>query len=265
MKFAGLAKKAQKFTTDNSTTILTAIGVTGAVTSAILTGKATVKAVQILDEAQKHPEGYTDTEHRSLNRNEKFKLIWKLYIPAAGVLTLTCASIICANRIGTRRTAAVASAFALTERAFDEYREKVVQHMGKKEERVVRDEVAQDRVNRSFSEQGPTVIQMTGKVLLHDEYSGRFFEGTVNGVDKAVNEINRQIGSQFEGYATLSDFYDKIGLTNTSLSDEMGWNAKEPLKIEWTTCTTPDGQLAAHSFEFQTRPVLRPWKDVDFR
>jgi hypothetical protein len=268
MKIAGLVQKAQNFTRDNSPTILTAVGVTGAVTAAILTGKATVKATRLIDAVELRGLHYPDPD-KLLDRKERFKLVWKLYIPAAGVLTLTCVSIVCANRIGMRRTAAVASAFALTERAFDEYKETVVDQIGKTKEKVVRDEAAKKSVQRTADREGWPVIITTGKVLCHDEYTNQFFHATINQVDAAVNEVNREIATSISGAVCVSDFYDFIGEGgphHTSLTDEMGWNDGEHLTIKWTTVPGPTPESpAAHSYEFESRPKLRPWADASFR
>ncbi len=65
----------------NSPEILTALGVSGVVTTSYLVGKASFKAAQHLGEG---PAGPTI--------KEKAKETWKLYIPAgiSGVLTVGC-------------------------------------------------------------------------------------------------------------------------------------------------------------------------------
>ena len=58
--------------------------------------------------------------------------------------------------------------------------------------------------------------------------------------------------------ATISDFYDKIGLSHTSISDSFGWNVGEPLELTWTTTSTKDNKPAM-SYDFRSDPFLRPW------
>jgi len=270
--FNRMLMKAQTFTADNSPTILTAIGVTGAITSAYLASKATVRAVDIiqLEKEQYRIDGTTRfgkvpaDRTEILTKKQKFQLLWKLYIPAAGVLTLTCASIVCANRIGMRRTATAAAAAALAERGWDEYKEQVRDQIGKQKSRQVEDAVAQKKVDNFVASNGPVVVPTEGKVWCMDGYSGRPLMTTINTIERAVNEINRQIQTAFEGSATVSDFYDKIGLEHTSLSDEMGWHAGQVLSLRWTTAANPDQTGPAfHVFDFDddkdSRPVLRPW------
>src|SRR5690349_5429579 len=97
-----------KFTADNSPTILTALGAVGTLTTAYLAGKASFKAAQILDDY----DTISIQENRPpLDAKDKVAVVWKLYIPAASTAIVTVTSIILANRIGTRRAAALAAAY----------------------------------------------------------------------------------------------------------------------------------------------------------
>lgn len=253
-------RKVERLVSDNSPAILTAIGVTGVVGTAYLTGKATVKATRILDEEKARATYKIDFK---FTKKEQLEKIWKLYIPPVISGVLTISAVVCAARIGSRRTAAMASAVVLSERAFDEYKSKVVETIGKKKEQEVRDEVAKDRVHRDLGDK-TYVIHTEGKILCHDAYSGRFFESTINDIEAAVNNINRNIMQ--EDSQSVSDFYDMIGLEHTSLSDEMGWNNAEQLTLDWTTVPGPTPTSpAAHSFDFGSRPILRPYRAVNFR
>lgn len=247
MGVSEIINKTTVLVKDNSPIILTAIGVTGTIATAYLAARASFKAAEVLEDH--HEPGIT---------KEKVKETWKLYIPSLASAAVTCTAIVCANRIGYRRTAAVAAGLALTERALDEYKDKVVQTIGKNKEKAVREEIAKDRVARDASNHPPVLVQTTGKVLLHEAYTGRFFEGTVEDVKKAVNIINRAI--QQEDSQTVSDFYDLIRLPHTAISDEFGWNNGELLELEWTTCMTPEGDQPAISFDYASRPMLRPWR-----
>lgn len=243
--------------TDNSTAILTAVGAAGTVATATLASKASFRAADILSKAS--PE-YELTDY--LTFREKTKLVWRLYVPAIGTGVMTISCIVLANRVGTRRVAALATAYTVSERTLVEFKDKVTEKLGETKAQELRDEFAQDRVTRDAVKQVPVIIESSGKVLCHDAYSGRFWECTVQQIKKAVNEINRQI--QQEDSATISDFYDKVGLKHTSISDEFGWNNAEMLELEWSTTETPD-ERPAMSYDFASRPFLRPWNSVSFR
>lgn len=234
-----LAKRAEKLITHNSPVILTAIGVTGAVATAYLTGRASFKAAQILSEESPH-----------LDTKEKVELVWRLYIPAVttGLMTITC--IILANRIEHRRAAALTAAFALSEKAFEEYKAKIVEKIGPKKEQNYRDEIAQDQVNQNPPPNN-LVILSPGKILCYDAFAGRYFESDMESLKKAQNDINRQI--MHDGFASLSDFYDLLGLRHTDLSNDVGWNSEQEVELRFSSVLSEDSRPCL-SFTFSVHP-----------
>lgn len=258
MKISEVAGKASKFAADNSPAILTAIGVTGTITTAYLTGKASIKASRILEQRDKKvtlDETHTNVERLPLTNKKKFMLVWMLYIPpvATGVLTIT--SIIMANRIGSRRAAAMASVYAISERALVEYKDKVAEKFGETKSRQVHDEIVQDRLNANPPVDGQIHITGNGDVLCKDEYTQRYFKSSMETLKKAQNDINYQI--IHHDYATLSDFYDLLHLAHTSISDDIGWNNTKMLELLFSTALTEDGQPCI-SFDFGTVPMRFP-------
>jgi hypothetical protein len=232
--FRELATRAERIVADNSPTILTAIGVTGTVATAVLTGKATYKYMELLEELKEY-----DREHPvELTGREHVELAWKFYIPAVGSGVLTIAAIIGANRVGTRRAAGLAAAYALSEKAFVEYRDKVAERLTPAKEMAIRDEVAQDRLSRT---PGSSEIVIVGTdVLCMDAYSGRYFTSNMEALKKAQNDLNYRVLNDM--YASLSDFYNLIGLSTTSMSDEVGWKSDKPMEIHFTTGLAEDGR-----------------------
>lgn len=226
--FPALLKKVEKAVVDNSPLIMTAIGVAGTLTTAYLTGKATFKAAELLAEEDPHME-----------TKEKALLVWKLYLPAAGSAAFTITAIIFSHHVSTRRAAALASAYAITERAFEEYQEKVTERMGEKKEREIRDEINQDRLNRDPVSKREVII-VNGNVLCYDKLTGRYFQSDHESIRKAVNDINEQIIHSH--YASLGDFFDKIGLEPVGLSEELGWNLDKMLKIDYSTAMSDDNR-----------------------
>lgn len=226
-------KRTQTLAINNSPTILTGLGVAGAVTTAFLTGKATVKAVRILDEVTYDPEPEP-------TKAEQFKLVYKEYIPAIGTLALTVTCIIGANRIGNRRAAAVAAAYTLSERAFVEYKEKVLEKLGTKDEQKIRDEIAQDRIDQKPA--STVVVVGSGEVLCFEAYTGRYFMSNMETLKKAQNDVNYIVMNDM--YASLSEFYQRVGLPTNDLSDNVGWNCDQMMELEFSACVADDGRPA---------------------
>jgi hypothetical protein len=249
MSIGAFFRTAQKAAIDNAPAILTGIAVVGTVSSIVFTGKATFKAAQVIADHQ----GMLDVEEKThpLSKREKVELTWRYYVPAAGTAVLTIACIIGANRISTTRAAALASAYTAVQKGFKEYQNKVVEQIGKNKEQKVRDAVAQDRIDRRPPSAEVTLVG-TGTVLCMDAHTGRYFNGDMEAIRSAENDINYQIIHQ--DYASLSDFYSLIGLESTSESDNLGWNTDAKFEIDYSTAMAPDGRPCI-VIDFRTIPV----------
>jgi hypothetical protein len=243
-----ILQATEKFVTDNSPGILTGLGVAGTVTTAVLAVKATIVASEKFRVAKEHQidyNGRTDTPIK-----EVIELVWKDYIPTAAVGTATIAAIVAANHIGSRRAAAIAAAFKLSEQLSGEYKDRVVKTLGLKNEEKMRSELAADKMART---PGSEVIIISGsEVVFFDEWSGRYFKNEMETIRKAVNEINYKINNYYS--ASLSDFYEMIGLPKTQISDEFGWNTDELLDVEYGSTVLQDGRPAI-SISYNKVPI----------
>lgn len=235
MTLSNIAHKAEKIISDNSPLILTGIAVTGTITTALLAGRASFKAAQILADDLHYREPGDEATPR-----DKLEMTWKLYIPAVGAGVTTVICIIASNRIGTRRAAAMAAAYSISEKAFAEYKDKVVERLGDAKEQKIRDEIAQDQVNRNPVSTREVIITGNGDVLCYDSITGRYFQSNVESLRKAQNDVNHQILMNM--YASLNDFYQEIGLPVTPYSNEVGWNADNLLELKFSTVLSEDGR-----------------------
>lgn len=255
MTLIHLAKRAEKFLADNSPVVLTAIGVTGTITTAYLTGKATFKAAEILNDPRMKNWRIENDEYVTATNKEKFELVWKEYIPAVGVGVLTIACIITANRIGTRRAAAMAAAYGISEKAFIEYKEKVVEKLGENKERDIRDEIAQNQVERNPT--GQQVLVGDGNALCYDAYSGRYFRSSMEDIKKAWNDTNYEI--LHNNYCSLGEFYGRLGLPSTQFSEEIGWSSDHLLEIRFSSVLADDNTPCI-SMSFAAAPIRGYYK-----
>lgn len=234
--------KLEKAIFDNSPLILTAIGVTGTITTALLTAKGTFKAAEILQQDALEDEPVENV----------VKLIWKCYIPAVGTGLITITCIIAANRIGTRRAAALAAAYSMSEKMFSEYKDKVVEKFGDKAEISVRDEIAQERVSKNPVSRNEIIMTNGGVVLCYDSITGRYFESSIEFLRKAQNDINERILNNM--YASLHEFYEIIGLAPTEWSSEVGWNTNTMFELSFST-TLADNNKPCISVDYRFFPT----------
>lgn len=256
MKLSIFFDRAVKAAKSNAPEILTAVGVSGVVTTSYLVGKASFQAAKTLDEASKEAEvviaGVPYPQEFGIPVKEKIKIVWKLYIPAtvSGVVTIGC--IIASSKSSGRRTAAAVTAYSLTERAYSEYKEKVVEQLGKTKEQKIRDEIAQDRVTKNPPESKEVVILGGGDVLCCELWTGRYFKSDMESLRRAENDLNAMIVNTY--YVSLDEFYDLLELPHTSNSDKMGWDSDKLLELQFSTVMSPDGTPCL-AFEYN---YLRP-------
>ena len=233
-------KMMKQFAKKRSPEILTGIGIAGMITTTVLAVKATPKALQLIEEEKdrrtdKILEGMSPNEDENcwqvvkLKPIEVVKVAWKPYIPVALLGASSVACLIGANSVHARRQAALYSAYKLSETAFTEYRDKVLETVGEETEKEVRDKVAKDKVEKNPASK--TEIYMTGKgeSLFYDPISDRHFMSDIETIRKIVNDLNYAMGYGSEMYVSLSQLYDELGLKHTSISDNIGWNIRDGL------------------------------------
>lgn len=229
-------KKIQKVLTRKSPEILTGIGIAGVITTTVLAVKVTPKALQLIDEAERkkavawnneNPDYDNGADRIKLTKTETVKAAWKPYIPVVvtGVCSVAC--IIGANSVHLKRNAALATAYQLSTTAFNEYKEKVVETIGEKKEKVVRQNIAKDKVEKNPVSKTEVFVTGNGTSLFYDPLSGRYFESDMNKIEKAVNNLNWSMNNGNEPYISLTQLYDELGLSHTGVSDEIGWKVED--------------------------------------
>jgi len=239
MSLAGLsvlAQKARFLLDENTTTILTGVGVVGTVSTAYLAGRASFKAAELIRESAEE-QAYS-TVPANLSKTEKVKLVWPQYVPAAisGATTIVC--IVYANKIASKRMAALALASSISQRRMQEYQDKVLEKFGVKETTKVRDEIAQERVLRNPKDTRDVIITGGGDVLCYDMLTGRYFLSSAEKIRRAENRINHELNNFL--HASLSEFYEHIGLAPTTYTDMVGWNGNDNLEVQISTVMSDD-------------------------
>lgn len=235
MNLKDLAKKTENSLRSNSPAILTSGGVAGVITTAYLAGKASWDAAIVVNNSEMHTGTAGDKKQRI---KERSKLVWKLYIPtvASGACTIGC--IVMGARVNSKRAAAAFSLLTVSEKAFSEYREKVVEELGKKKEQKLQDEIVQNKVTNNPPP--ATVAIGNGTVLCQEAHTGRYFNCDMETLKRAENQINHDLIRYDAVY--LNDFYHLLGLGPTSLSSEYGWEVGKLLELRITAAVCPDGR-----------------------
>lgn len=255
MTFSNIFARVTKVLSDNSPTVLSGIAVTTTIATAVLSGHGTLRAHEELEKEKARRE-IEVLNPEPLTTKEKLVLVWPYFVPATitGTISVTC--IILANRIGTRRAAAMAAAYTMSREAFSEYKDKVVEKLGQHKETKIRDELAQDQIRKNPNSR-EIIISGPNEVMCYDSITGRYFKSNVEALRKAQNDINRQILQEMS--APLSDFYSLIGLSQTPYSDEIGWNHDHELELVFSTVLSEEG-VPCVSINYDSYPIRNYWK-----
>ena len=204
-----------------SPTILTILGAVGVVGTAALAVRVTPEAYRAIrrkeievNEKELHPE-----DDRNLTIKETIKVAWKFYIPAASVGLATILCIFGANGLSRRQQASLASAYALIDQAYKEYKTKAKELCGDDVDQEIRKAIVKQRLEVDQNDLNLT----DGKLLFFDELSGRYLERTMAEVLDAEYHLNRLFIT--EGSVKLNDFYDLLDLPKTEVGAIVGWDA----------------------------------------
>lgn len=245
----GLAQTVSRLIAKNSPVIMTSIGVVGVLTTAVLTGKATLEAQMMLDYYEK--EALSDKHFTGFTFTDKVKIVWKQYIPVVISGSVTIACIIGAQKVNIRRQAALMSLYSLSETALKEYKDKVVETYGETKERKIRDAIAEDHVNSAIANNSSIIVTGSGNVLCYDELSGRLFNSDMETIRRAQNDMNAEIINNM--CISLNEFYTKLGIPQTALGDEVGWDTDNMLAIDYHGALTEDNRPCI-ALNYKTHP-----------
>lgn len=210
--------------------ILTGVGIAGMITTTVLAVRATPKALILIEEEKRRKKAEAkkdDVKLEKLKPVEFVRIAWRCYIPATITGTLSVACLIGASSVNIRRNAALAAAYSLSESALKEYQEKVIEVIGEKKEREIRDAIAKDRLNRDPVVNKEVIITGRGETLCYDTITSRYFKCDIEKLRRVENELNKRLISEM--YISLNEFYYEIGLRATELGDDLGWNIGDGL------------------------------------
>lgn len=214
------AKDIQNGISKHSPEILMGVGITSMLTATVLAVKATPKALEKIDVAK-------EKKGEELTKVEVVKAAWKPYIPAAVSCAVGVGCLIGSNSVNAKRNAALATAYQISSTALADYKEKVVETVGEKKEKTIRDKVAQKKVDEKPTNSGSIIVTGSGSTTCYDPQFGLEFESSIDNIKKAVNTLNYRMMNGSEEYLSLNDFYDEIGIPRDKqpdMGDNLGWN-----------------------------------------
>lgn len=232
--FSGIMNITKGFIMKHSPEILIGAGILGMFTTTVIAVNVTPKAMQRIEEAK-------EKKGEELTKLEAVKTVAALYIPPVVTAAVSAACIIGASNINHRRNAALATAYAISEAALTEYKDKVIETIGEKKEREIQDSIDRDIIERNPVHQSEVFITEKGNTLCYDITSGRYFRSDIDKIKSAIHELNFQMMDDM--WVSLNDFYSAIGLRETYTGDMLGWSVSQgPIKPRFSSQLSEDGE-----------------------
>lgn len=213
---------------ENAPAILIGLAILSGGTAVVLAVKDTPKALKRIEEKKQ------ETGVDKLTPIETVKVTWPCYVPTALAFTFAAGCAIGSQSIHAKRHAALATAYKISETALVEYRDKVVETIGEKKEQTVRDNVAQEQINKTpFI---PEEVKITGKgsSLFLDPLSNTYFISDKQVLHSAENKLNKAMMQSVCGSVSLNDFYVEIGLepVDSAVGYSLGWNTEHQIDLD---------------------------------
>lgn len=239
----------------HSPEILVAVGVVGTVASVVMACKATLKVNEVIDEAKetvdKIHEGVEQQKHTEDGEvytqeiaNQDLAIVYvqtgwkfvKLYGPAVALGALSIGCMLASNNILRKRNVALAAALTAVDTSFKEYRGRVIDRFGKQLDKELRYNIKAKEIEETVVDEdgNETTVKKTVEVMdpnAHSIYSVVFCEGNLGWTRNA--ELNKVFLIQQQNYAndklkangflTLNEVYDMLGVRRTAYGQIAGW------------------------------------------
>ena len=251
----GLIFETEKFFKKHGTTILSIFGSVGVVATAVLTSKATIKAIDILD-----------TDRDKLTKKEKIARTWTCFVPATltGVASIGC--IVSSTIINKRIQSGLMNAYLLLDSSYDLYKSKLKELYGEEAHNNIMDSIVKSKVKDTYIYTtgliGGSTLEFDSKDpdvtrTFYDAYSKRYFDAKISKVLEAEYHLNRN--HILGGVTRLNDFYEFLGLAPIEGGDDVGWESYYT-EIYWidfshSITTLDDGmEICVIDFEWYPQP-----------
>lgn len=244
----------------HSPEILLVAGVTGTVVSAVMACKATTKVGAILEETkthvdelnnfakddnlkqkylEKYGEEFTPQDHKkeltAVYAKSGIKFI-KLYGPSVALGALSIGCIFASNNIIRKRYLASTAAYAAVDKAFKDYRNRVVDRFGKELDKELRYNIKSKEVEETVVHEDGTesTVTKTVQVMGLNEPSefAIFFDETCTGWERDAEYNKAYLKNQqrfandklrSQGHLFLNEVYDMLGAKRTRAGNIVGW------------------------------------------
>ena len=244
----------------HSPEILVVGGVVGLVTSGVMACKATTKLSAILDDSKEQIELFDKVAANPEMVNEEYTVedaekdkkivkvqtavkVAKLYAPAVAIGVVSIGAIFASNNIMRKRNVALGAAYATVDRAFKDYRNRVVDRFGEELDKELRYNLKTKEVKETVEDENGKKKTVKRNIKYMDspmpsEFAVIYDDGcagwTKDPEDNKFFLIQQQRYAnerlKRRGYLSLNEVYELLGFPSTKAGQVVGWlyDCKDP-------------------------------------
>ena len=244
----------------HSPEILVVGGVVGLVASGVMACKATTKLSAILDDSKEQIELFDKVAANPEMVNEEYTVedaekdkkivkvqtavkVAKLYAPSIAVGVVSIGAIFASNNIMRKRNIALGAAYATVDRAFKDYRNRVVDRFGEELDKELRYNLKTKEVKETVEDENGKKKTVKRNIKYMDspmpsEFAVIYDDGcagwTKDPEDNKFFLIQQQRYAnerlKRRGYLSLNEVYELLGFPSTKAGQVVGWlyDCKDP-------------------------------------
>lgn len=244
----------------HSPEILVVGGVVGLVASGVMACKATTKLSAILDDSKEQIELFDKVAANPEMVNEEYTVedaekdkkivkvqtavkVAKLYAPAVAIGVVSIGAIFASNNIMRKRNVALGAAYATVDRAFKDYRNRVVDRFGEELDKELRYNLKTKEVKETIEDENgkKKTVKKNIKYMespMPSEFAVIYDDGcagwTKDPEDNKFFLIQQQRYAnerlKRRGYLSLNEVYELLGFPSTKAGQVVGWlyDCKDP-------------------------------------
>lgn len=244
----------------HSPEILVVGGVVGLVASGVMACKATTKLSAILDDSKEQIELFDKVAANPEMVNEEYTVedaekdkkivkvqtavkVAKLYAPSIAVGVVSIGAIFASNNIMRKRNVALGAAYATIDRAFKDYRNRVVDRFGEELDKELRYNLKTKEVKETIEDENGKKKTVKRNIKYMDsampsEFAVIYDDGcagwTKDPEDNKFFLIQQQRYAnerlKRRGYLSLNEVYELLGFPSTKAGQVVGWlyDCKDP-------------------------------------
>ena len=244
----------------HSPEILVVGGVVGLVASGVMACKATTKLSAILDDSKEQIELFDKVAANPEMVNEEYTVedaekdkkivkvqtavkVAKLYAPAVAIGVVSIGAIFASNNIMRKRNVALGAAYATVDRAFKDYRNRVVDRFGEELDKELRYNLKTKEVKETVEDENGKKKTVKRNIKYMDspmpsEFAVIYDDGcagwTKDPEDNKFFLIQQQRYAnerlKRRGYLSLNEVYELLGFPSTKAGQVVGWlyDCKDP-------------------------------------